>query len=494
MPRKTPVLATLAALCLLPAAVAPAEPREFSIGWLMVMDWDSDYPEAPECLVAHPDKPADWTITYESVWMEDIVSGAESLAAYDLVVTTGHEGHAFVPAEVAILEDFIDAGGILWFDDCGGLQIDNLPFGLEIDFANESGLYSGGWGLCYGNHFTIHEADHPLVWNRFHIVAADIRTDPGLNDSQWFLPTQYHDPAYDVVIEGHDQLYGYVGPAVLAHRHGKGKIVATALDITCALECVQYNNPGLPRFDYHLVFNMLAWQDSDHDDIYDRDEGAFQDVNTDGDAFADYLDYDADEDSIPDCEEAGDDDPDTPPVDTDLDTVPDFQDLDSDGDGILDSKEYTVDADGNGVGDPDVDGDGTPNHRDLDTDGDGKPDEVEGEGDVDGDGIPNFAVVDDSCGAGDDDDDPLDGDGDGVPDAVDNCQDDPNPGQADSDGDGVGNACDEAPDDGDGDPFGGGCECSAEPGGGSPQAGSLALAILAAAAGIRRRRLAAGAP
>jgi hypothetical protein len=37
--------------------------------------------------------------------------------------------------------------------------------------------------------------------------------------------------------------------------------------------------------------------------------------------------------------------------------------------------------------------------------------------------------------------DQLDSDGDGVPDASDNCPDDPNPDQADSDGDGIGDAC-----------------------------------------------------
>ena len=487
MPRRLPIAGALLSISL--ALHASAEPREFGIGWLMVMDWDSDYPEAPECLVNHPEKPGGWVITYESVWLEDIVSGAESLAAYDLVVTTGHEGYAFAPPELAILEDYIDAGGILWFDDCGGLQIDNLPYGLEIDFANESGLYAGGWDQCFGNHFTVHEPDHPLVWNRFHITAADIRTDPGLNDSQWFLPTQYHDPAYDVVIEGHGQLYGYDGPAVLAHRHGKGKIVATALDMTCALECQQYNNHGIPSFDYYFVFNMLAWQDVDHDDIYDRDEGAFTDVDTDGDTHCDYLDYDADGDGIPDCEEAGDDDPDTPPVDTDQDTIPDFQDLESDGDGILDAKEHGVDVDGNGVGDPDVDGDGVPNYLDYDTDGDGKPDEVEGEGDDDGDGIPNFADEDDATPPGDDDDDdPVDGDGDGVPDAVDNCVDVSNPGQIDSDGDGTGNACDGAGDDGD-DLFGDSCECRAGKGtrwGG--QGSLLRVMVIGGAALVWRRR------
>lgn len=40
----------------------------------------------------------------------------------------------------------------------------------------------------------------------------------------------------------------------------------------------------------------------------------------------------------------------------------------------------------------------------------------------------------------------MDRDGDGVPDAQDNCPDEPNPDQSDRDGDGAGDACDKQPD------------------------------------------------
>jgi hypothetical protein len=96
---------------------------------------------------------------------------------------------------------------------------------------------------------------------------------------------------------------------------------------TCALECLAYGNPDRPAFDYQLVYNMMAWTDSDRDGIIDGDEGAF-------DATA---------------------------LDTDGDGLPDYRDFDSDNDGLLDADERLLGTD----------------PRDPDTDGDGVPDSVE---------------------------------------------------------------------------------------------------------------------
>ncbi len=481
----------------LSGSLAHAEPRELSIGWLMVMDWDSDYPEAAECLVDNPIRPADWTITHESVWLEDIVTGGDTLDIYDLVVTTGHEGYTFTLSELAVLEDYINAGGILWYDDCGGLEIDNFPFGLEIDFGLEAGWPA--WGTCYGEFYTIPDANHPLVDNRFTYVAADIRTDAGMVNGHWFTPMSYWDPAYTVVLDGDDQsAYDQDGPMMIAYRHGQGKIVATAADITCALECISYGNADytnghMPMTDYYFVYNMLVWVDSDNDGIYDRDEGAFSEVDTDNDGIPDYLDSDSDDDGIPDFDEAGDDDPDTAAVDTDNDTVPDYRDPDADGDGILDEVEADVDVDGDGMADSDIDGDGTPNFQDPDSDGDGTPDEVEGDGDVDGDGIPNFADEDDGDGP------QGDLDGDGVPNGEDNCPDDDNPDQLDTDEDQLGDACDDVDDSDDDDTtgpaeppdevvFGDDCSCR-HAGARRPSAGLAVawLGLLLAGRRLRRR-------
>ncbi len=151
-------------------------------------------------------------------------------------------------------------------------------------------------------------------------------------------------------------------------------------------------------------------------------------------------------------------------------------DIDTDGDGILDTSDNcpTVvnpdqhDTDGDGLGDvcdPDIDNDNVFNWLDncltvynpdqLDTDGDGIGDACDPcpndpLNDVDGDGIcgnvDNCPIVYNPS--------QLDTDGDGIGDACDNCPTIANHDQLDTDGDGIGDACDpcpNGPDDPDGD-------------------------------------------
>jgi len=166
--------------------------------------------------------------------------------------------------------------------------------------------------------------------------------------------------------------------------------------------------------------------DSDGDTISDQIEGGSNPgfpTDTDGDGAPDYRENDSDGDRISDLLEAGENP--ALPVDTDGDGLPDYQDadsspatgegaggngtgnedtgalpasgdgrpdrdadgianqvdLDDDNDGILDSEEGVIDANGDGVADAnsrDTDGDGTPDGYDLDSDNDGISDLVEG--------------------------------------------------------------------------------------------------------------------
>ncbi|MFM7020300.1 MAG: Ig-like domain-containing protein [Aquirufa sp.] len=222
--------------------------------------------------------------------------------------------------------------------------------------------------------------------------------------------------------------------------------ILNGIECTLGVICPDFDGDGVP--------NYLDW-DSDNDQMADISEGEFdsdkdgrgdyidldsdndgildireENRDPDGDGIPNYLDLDSDGDGILDnveatadyrpfedsngdgvCDKAGTTSdqnfngiPDQlepayggRPLeipDTDKDGIPDFLDLDSDGDGIVDSLE----------GRGDMDADQHPNYRDGDSDGDGLSDAVEKAGDPDGDGIPNFLD--------------LDSDGDGIPDQV----------------------------------------------------------------------------
>jgi large repetitive protein len=145
-------------------------------------------------------------------------------------------------------------------------------------------------------------------------------------------------------------------------------------------------------------------------------------VDTDADGTPDYRDRDSDGDGIPDAIEAGATP--AQPVDSDGDGTPDYRDLDSDGDSLPDALEggtSGVDSDHDGIDDAfdvdelgggdvnadgvadtavvrDTDGDGAADFRDVDTDGDGILDSAEGTPaaltDTDGDGVPDVRDLD----------------------------------------------------------------------------------------------------
>lgn len=170
--------------------------------------------------------------------------------------------------------------------------------------------------------------------------------------------------------------------------------------------------------------------DQDGDGISNGDEGVDAGVNTDGDAYEDWLDRDSDGDGIPDEIEAGDGDLATPPIDTDGDGAPDFRDTDADGDGLDDRDEidpWTGDV-------VDTDGDGAFDFQDTDSDGDGIPDAVESSFDTNEDGVADRRALDsdgdcisDTSEAGPNPASPRHSDNDGLPDYRD----------LDSDGDGL---------------------------------------------------------
>ncbi|MBT9559011.1 MAG: thrombospondin type 3 repeat-containing protein [Myxococcales bacterium] len=175
------------------------------------------------------------------------------------------------------------------------------------------------------------------------------------------------------------------------------------------------------------AFEQCDGLDNDCDGLIDED-----DVDTDGDTFADCIDDDDDDDGVPDSDDCA---PLNPAIGQAADELCDG--IDQDCDGAID--ESFPDQDGDSIADcvdPDVDNDGlpngidncpvTPNKDQQDQDGDGEGDACED--DTDGDGIsddqdncPSAANTDQADFDGDDQGDvcDLDDDADGTADAAD---------------------------------------------------------------------------
>ena len=162
-----------------------------------------------------------------------------------------------------------------------------------------------------------------------------------------------------------------------------------------------------------------------------------EDIDTDGDGVANYLDDDDDNDGVVDTLDAFPLDS-SETLDTDLDGTGNNADTDDDGDGVADDSDaFPLDS----TETIDSDSDGTGNNADTDDDGDGVSDESDAfpldsteSLDTDSDGIGNNADTDD--------------DGDGVADSVDAFPLDSTE-TLDTDSDGIGNNAD-TDDDGDG--------------------------------------------
>jgi gliding motility-associated-like protein len=229
---------------------------------------------------------------------------------------------------------------------------------------------------------------------------------------------------------------------IFRYQDCDGDGILNGMECTTGVNCPDFDGDGIPNY---------LDTDSDNDQIGDITEG---EVDTDGDGKSNYLDLDSDNDGILDSRETtndldGDGKPNYLDLDSDedgiLDTFEGTADYrpfgDSNGDGVCDVNGVTSDSNYNGIPDnveqafggkpleiPDTDKDGLPDFLDLDSDGDGILDSIELRGDMDADQHPNYRD--------------RDSDGDGVSDAFEKFGDmdadgKPNFLDLDSDGDGL---------------------------------------------------------
>jgi uncharacterized repeat protein (TIGR01451 family) len=262
------------------------------------------------------------------------------------------------------------------------------PDYLDSDSDNDSApdVVEGGRGTLTGT-----DTDGDGLDNGFDTVAG-----PDVNDNIVRPATTLPDDDGDASTPGGNVDYRDTDDA-------DGDGVADSVDLDDDNDGIPDTTEGTLDFDGDGVPNAKD-RDSDNDSIPDVVEAGGTDANNDGviDGFTD-----TDGDGL-----SGNVDPTTggtplPVPNTDGTTNPNYLDIDSDNDGISDTREA-----GSTPNVPvDTDGDGRPDYRDIDADNDGIPDNIEAQPtvgyvtpsgtDVDGDGL------DDAYDAADSNVDPV---------------------------------------------------------------------------------------
>jgi hypothetical protein len=134
------------------------------------------------------------------------------------------------------------------------------------------------------------------------------------------------------------------------------------------------NNDGVSDIEQTRYAALDADKNGVIDDSSDSDADGIADAIDNSAAFGSLESVDSDGDGITDEQEGT--------IDSDEDGVPDYLDTDSDGDGIPDAEEK-----GSGLMPADTDGDSAPDYIDTDSDNDGLSDELEANEDSDGNGV-----------------------------------------------------------------------------------------------------------
>ncbi len=231
-----------------------------------------------------------WEVDLDNVTSED-------LAQFDLLYIHTHKANVnFTTDQIVRLRRFVDGGGTLWLDNCGGFTLTaGNPFLIDVQFANGGGASSGA---------VIGAPNHPLLTYPYALTREEVQYMGDKFVGGYYLYNDRSNPADPTQVDaapGRDAANPPGGsfmvpvvwnsrglaassevlpnsgwrPYVLAGQLGAGRLVMSAMDSGCAVnDYVGGWNAGYggnsaaisgeslqgahPR-DLKFLYNMVSW-------------------------------------------------------------------------------------------------------------------------------------------------------------------------------------------------------------------------------------------
>ncbi|WP_309717547.1 PQQ-binding-like beta-propeller repeat protein [Armatimonas sp.] len=209
-----------------------------------------------------------WEVSLTDTPLQDMLQ-------FDLLFLTNHRVTRLTAADREKLRKLVDAGGVLWLEDCGGMRMD--PTGpLFLDQLQ----FSGGRGeATTGTPFPIvNVPNHPILSTPNALSLQEVANLGDKDYSNYALiniadPTLPPNPLVLVNVVGNNARGGL--PYIAAGNYGAGRVIATAGDSGCdindyagGLRTSSGGNSGAycgenlitaHAEDLKFLYNVVAW-------------------------------------------------------------------------------------------------------------------------------------------------------------------------------------------------------------------------------------------
>ena len=211
-------------LLLLVSSVALADVRTFKVA-------EGTFGEVPdkifETLNNSGLKPAGWS--FESPHANLGLPYAVNMAAltktqllnYDLIFFTNHTTNAFTDDQVSSLKEWISAGGTLWIDNCGDMNLSN--FFLPLSFISYDGHSNDGSKVISSGY------ENYYFFNNVYPLTADEKKHLG---HPGYSSTAIYGEGWNLLVSNRD---GKDYADMLVRSYGNGRIIVTADDYGCGI-------------------------------------------------------------------------------------------------------------------------------------------------------------------------------------------------------------------------------------------------------------------